>query len=61
MPLHCKACDSPIESDKEYVCSTCLSVAMRMIPKKLLSEEAKVVSPPKQEEVQWTTDISKAA
>ncbi len=39
MALHCKACDSPMESDKDYVCNTCFYYAMRLIPKQLLDED----------------------
>lgn len=36
MPLHCKACDAPLDSDNDFVCSLCLSHAMRLVPTDLI-------------------------
>lgn len=69
MPLHCKACDAPLEADTDFVCSTCLSHAMRLVPRNLLEqrEELQAVElpkeAPKQKEKQglWTKRFLKAA
>lgn len=37
--LHCKACDSPVETDSEYLCPKCLGVALNLIPKDLIELE----------------------